>query len=202
MSVFHSKVKSCTFRGFDCMGMGEDTFDHEVHLRKCVASCICCAVYILHQVVLNPVYGNCYNFYLVDPDIGSIFAPRSFITPITRPVLYVWSQLWALLGLKHRAKRLPERRPGEENSVCGWSLKPLTCNCRPLPWVPGCRCRKGTPTRWSVTSFLFFSLNHLTRSGGWVWDGLGPWTVDKHLHTAGESQFKENLKQKKIAKIT
>ena len=22
------------------------------------------------QVVLNPVYGNCYNFYLVDPSIG------------------------------------------------------------------------------------------------------------------------------------
>jgi len=43
-------VKSCTFRGFDCMGMDEDTFDHEV--------------------VLNPVYGNCYNFYLVDPNIG------------------------------------------------------------------------------------------------------------------------------------
>jgi len=51
--IGHAKedlVKSCTFRGFDCMGMDEDSFDHEV--------------------VLNPVYGNCYNFYLVDPSIG------------------------------------------------------------------------------------------------------------------------------------
>ena len=27
-------VKSCTFRGFDCMGMDEDTFDHEVRFTK------------------------------------------------------------------------------------------------------------------------------------------------------------------------
>ena len=27
-------VKSCTFRGFDCMRMDEDTFDHEVHSTK------------------------------------------------------------------------------------------------------------------------------------------------------------------------
>ena len=27
-------VKSCTFRGFDCMRMDEDMFDYEVHLRK------------------------------------------------------------------------------------------------------------------------------------------------------------------------
>ena len=31
-------VKSCTFRGFDCMGMDEDTFDHEVHSTKSLDS--------------------------------------------------------------------------------------------------------------------------------------------------------------------
>ena len=30
------------------------------------------------QVVLNPVYGNCYNFYLVDPNIG-IFSPNNLV---------------------------------------------------------------------------------------------------------------------------
>ena len=31
-------VKSCTFRGFDCMRMDEDTFDHEVQSTKCLDS--------------------------------------------------------------------------------------------------------------------------------------------------------------------
>ena len=120
------QVKSCTFRGFDCMGMDEDSFDHEVSFWPPSLYHQLNAEYTFYQVVLNPVYGNCYNFYLVDPSIGdavfvlffsSNFALRYQLVPFqcisTRAVIYVWGELWTQPGIEHRAQWLPERRPGD-----------------------------------------------------------------------------------------
>ena len=125
----------------------------------------------------------------------------------TRTVLHVWSQLWSLLGLEHWAGWLSERGSGEREKLIVEEEKAKIL--RLLLWGQGCLCRRGMHIHWSATfnqmsthllrllsvglwihisnGFLFT----LAGAGGWVWDGLGPWAVDKHLDTAGEPEMRE-----------
>ena len=77
--------------------------------------------------------------------------------------------------------------------------KKKTC-LRLLLWGQGCLCKRGTHIHW-LENFMSFTLALIrfktgfqlafnllwSMSGGRVRDGLGPWSVDKRLDTAGET---------------
>ena len=153
------------------------------------------------------MYGNCYNFFLVDPSIGNaVFSNfESFQCLSIRAVINVWGELWTQPGIEHRAQWLPKRGPGDPQNemYLGWTVIIYHIRWiwielwthRQLQWVPGCLFKRGTPIRWSLNylpflkKILFSPVIKFPCEGGWVWDRPCSRSADQHLYSAGDLQI-------------